>query len=105
MPENTTAEISLPEREKLTVGSGSYCFEYETELSFEKPQYSEDSLLNELLQTELGEKMFMEGAPELANNGFIRTFAGGLSIIEIKKTLPRTMVPEKSIEIFEKKQP
>ena len=102
VPENTTAELSLPEQEELTVGSGSYCFEYETELSFEKPRYSEDSLLNELLQTELGEKMFVEGAPELANNGFIRTFAGGLSIIEIKKTLPRTMVPEKAIEIFEK---
>lgn len=102
VPENTTAVISIPEQAEIEVGSGSYSFEYETELSFDKQRYSEDSLLNDLLQTELGEMMFETEAPELASNGFIRTFAGGLSIIEIKKTLPRTMVPEKAIEIFEK---
>ncbi len=102
VPENTTAEICLPEREAVTVGSGDYHFEYGTALSFKKERYSMDSTLNELLAQPVAAKMFADEAPELAASGFIRTFAGELSIIEIKKTLPRSMVPASAVELFEK---
>lgn len=102
VPENTTAVISLPEREELSVGSGDYHFEYETELTFENERYSMDSTLNELLEHPVARKMFSDEAPELAESGFIRTFAGSLSIIEIKKTLPESMVPVSAVQLFEK---
>lgn len=102
VPENTTAVIDLPEREPLTVGSGVYEFSYPTKLSFERLRYSEDTTLGELLQNPTAQKMLMEEAPELAQSGFVRFFASGMSIVEIKKTLPRTMMPEYAIILFEK---
>ena len=44
----------------------------------------------------------MKEAPELANSGFVRGFAGGLSVLEIKKTLPENMIPKSAFHIFEK---
>lgn len=102
VPGNTTAVIDLPERESVTVGSGDYTFRYETQLCFERQRYSEDTTLGELLQNPTAQKMFMEEAPELAQSGFIRFFARGMSIVEIKKTLPRTMMPESAIVLLEK---
>lgn len=102
VPENTTADICLPEREKFTIGSGDYHYEYETKLSFENERYSMDSTLNELLEHPTARKMFSDEAPELAENGFIRTFAGALSIVEIEKTLPETMVPKSAVQLFER---
>lgn len=102
IPENTTAIICLPEREEVTVGSGNYHFEYETGLSFEKERYSMDSTLNSLVEQPVAAKMFMDEMPELAQSGFIRSFAGTLSIVEIEKTLPRSMVPERALDLFKR---
>lgn len=44
----------------------------------------------------------MEEAPDLAKSGFLRGFAGRMSIIEIKKTLPQNLVPDRAFPIFEK---
>lgn len=102
VPENTTAVICLPEREETAVGSGDYHFEYETGLFFETEPYSMDSTLNSLVEQPVAAKMFMDEMPELAQSGFIRSFAGALSIVEIEKTLPRSMVPESALELFKR---
>lgn len=100
VPENTTAIIDLPQREVIEVGSGEYCFAYPTNLRFDASGYSEDSTLNELLQDPEALALFRKEAPELADNGFIRTFAGSLSIVEIDKSLPRVMVPQYAVDLF-----
>ena len=101
VPENTTAEVSLPERETETLGSGDYDFVYETAHSFEAEPYSEDSTLGLLLSEPLAERYFSERAPELASSGFIRTFVANMSIVEIKTTMPRSFVPQYAIDLFE----
>lgn len=102
IPENTTSVIALPEREEIAVGSGDYHFEYATQLIFEPERYSMDSTLNSLIEQPAAAKMFMDEMPELARSGFIRAFAGGLSIEEIEKTLPRSMVPEAALDLFKR---
>lgn len=102
VPANTTAEISLPGLETVTVGSGEHKFKYETSDSYELKKYNEDSILNDLLAHKEAEQIFMEEAPDLATSGFVRGFAGGLSILEIKKTLPSNMIPDRAFPIFEK---
>ena len=100
VPENTTAEVSLPGRETETLGSGTYDFSYETDLRFEREPYSEDSTLGQLLADPLADRLFTERAPELAGSGFIRTFAAGMSIVEIETTMPRSFVPQSAIDLF-----
>ncbi len=102
IPENTTAVLCLPGREEITVGSGSHHFEYETALFFELEPYSMDNTLNSLLEQDAAAQMFLEEMPELAQSGFIRGFAGNLSITEIEKTLPRSMVPEEALDLFKR---
>ena len=93
--------VCLPGREDETLESGVYRFDYETDLSFENAPYSEDSTLRELMAQGAAMKYFEAKAPELAHNAFVRNFAGRLSIVEIKMTIPRTMVPETAYPIFE----
>lgn len=102
VPANTTAVVCLPELEPVTCGSGEYYYKYATTNSYEIKKYNEDSILNDLLSHQKAEKIFMEEAPDLATSGFVRGFAGGLSIIEIKKTLPSNMMPDRAFPIFEK---
>ena len=101
IPENTTAEVSLPGRACEELGSGEYDFVYETTLSFEKEPYSEDSTLGQLLAQPAAERYFVERAPELASSGFVRMFLSNMSIVEIKTTMPRSFVPEYAIDLFE----
>ena len=101
IPENTTAEVSLPGRACEELGSGEYDFAYETELSFEKEPYSEDSTLGQLLEQPAAERYFTECAPELAGSGFVRTFLSNMTIVEIKTTMPRSFVPQYAIDLFE----
>lgn len=101
IPENTRAIVSLPGRETREMGSGAYDFDYETDLSFDAEPYSEDSTLNALLAQPAANEYFMEKAPELANSGFIRTFVGNMTIVEIKRTLPRSFVPQYAVDLFE----
>jgi alpha-L-rhamnosidase len=102
VPVNTKAVINLPDRATVTVGSGEYHYHYQTKLSYEKQKFTEDTTLNELLSYAEAEQIFMEEAPELAASGFVRGFAGELSIIKIEKTLPKTLMPEKAYPIFRK---
>lgn len=101
IPANTTAEVSLPDRETELLGSGEYDFAYETGLSFESEPYSEDSTLGQLLAQPIADSYFSERAPELASSGFIRTFVANMSIVEIKTTMPRSFVPQYAIDLFE----
>ena len=101
IPENTTAEVSLPGRACEELGSGEYDFVYETTLSFEKEPYSEDSTLGQLLAQPAAESYFVQRAPELAGSGFVRMFLSNMSIVEIKTTMPRSFVPEYAIDLFE----
>lgn len=102
VPANTTAIVRLPGLKPVTLGSGEYQYKYETTDSYELKKYNEDSILNDLLAHEEAEQIFMEEAPDLATSGFVRGFAGGLSILEIKKTLPGNMMPERAYPIFDK---
>lgn len=102
VPVNTTAIISLPDQEEQEVGSGEYRYRFNTARSYERKKYTEDSILNELRSHEEAEAIFQMEAPDLANSGFVRGFAGGLSILEIKKTLPSNLIPERAFPIFEK---
>lgn len=102
VPANTSAVIALPEQEEITVGSGTYTYSYETDSSYELKEFDEDTILNVLRSYPEAEEIFMREAPDLANSGFVRGFAGGLSILEIRKTLPPTLVPERAFAIFEK---
>ena len=101
IPANARAEVSLPGRETVELGSGEYDFAYETTLSFEALPYSEDSTLGQLLAQPAAERTFAERAPELAASGFIRTFVANMSIVEIKTTMPRSFVPQYAIDLFE----
>ena len=101
IPANTEAEVELPGRAMETLGSGSYHFEYDTQLSFEAVRYSEDSTLKQLIADPEARAYFEEKAPELAKNPMILNFAGRASVLEIKKTMPGTMVPEYAYPIFD----
>ena len=101
IPANTTAEVELPDRKKEILGSGNYHFEYETTLSFEATKYSEDSTLKQLIADPDARAYFEEKAPELARNPMVLNFAGRASILEIKKTMPNTMVPASAYPIFD----
>ena len=67
IPANCAAEVSLPEKEGvLSLGSGTYHYEYETKTDLEIPRYTMDSTLGEILEA--------PGAPELlekAQPGFM----------------------------------
>lgn len=101
IPENTDAVVSLPGREEENLGSGTYHFEYETNLSYEYEPYSEDCTLKELLAHPAAEKYFADKEPGLSKNAFVNNFAGRLSIAEIKMTIPQTMIPESAYPVFD----
>lgn len=72
VPGNTTALLYLPEKEGvLTVGSGSYIYEYETKTSLKELKYSLDSTLGEILEEPLGLQMMEQMVPELMANPMI----------------------------------
>ncbi|MGT2803045.1 alpha-L-rhamnosidase [Streptococcus henryi] len=102
VPTNTSADLTLPESKEIHLGSGTYHFEYNISETYEVKKFSEDTTLNELRSYPKAENIFMTEAPDLAKSGFVRGFAGRMSIIEIKKTLPKTLVPERAFSIFDK---
>ena len=101
VPANTEAEIILPERETEVLGSGSYEYDYETELSFAAGKYSDDSILREMLKEPVAKEYFETVMPDLAHDPLVNNFAGRMSIAEIKATLPETMVPKKAYPVFD----
>ena len=88
IPENTTAEVALPERETEVLGSGQYHFEYETEHSFIKERYDRDSKFGELLENPVGLHMLQEYAKDLLANDLFLTFAKVRPVMELAGMLP-----------------
>lgn len=83
IPANTTAVIRLPEKEEeITVGSGNYHYEYDTLTCLETEKYSLDSTLGELVEDELGRKMFDELSPGMLDDPMIK-FAFGMTVTEL----------------------
>lgn len=88
IPANTTAVLCLPEKEEeLTVGSGSYHYEYATDTCLEFDKYSLESTLGELVAEELGRNMFEEAEPGMLDNPMIK-FAYGMTISELLVQAP-----------------
>lgn len=88
IPANPTAVVSLPEREEVTLGSGTYHFEYETESSFVKERYDMDSKFGELLQNPAGNAMLKQYAEELLENELFMMFAKERPVSELSGMLP-----------------
>ena len=83
IPANTTAVIRLPEKEEeIAVGSGNYHYEYDTQTCLETEKYSLDSTLGELVEDELGRKMFDELSPGMLDDPMIK-FAFGMTVAEL----------------------
>ena len=69
IPANTTAELTLPEQtETLTLGSGSYRYEYATETSLEIDRYSLETPLHIILGHPAAQAIFRQYAPEFLEN-------------------------------------
>ncbi|MEY8491936.1 family 78 glycoside hydrolase catalytic domain [Lachnospiraceae bacterium 29-91] len=88
IPENTTAVVSLPDREEEVLGSGRYHYEYETEDAFEKERYDYDSLFGELIEDPIGNRLLNQYAKELMENEMFLMFAKDHPITDISGMLP-----------------
>lgn len=88
VPENTTAVISLPEKEEFTAGSGHYHYEYETESSFVKEKYDMESKFGEILENPIAHQMLTQYAPELMANEMFLQFAMEHTLNDMNEMLP-----------------
>lgn len=88
IPANTSAVLSLPEREEETLGSGQYHFEYATESSFVKERYDMDSKFGELLENPVGMELLQKYAAELLENDMFMMFARERPLTELAGMLP-----------------
>lgn len=69
VPANTTAELTLPETdEKLTLGSGSYHYEYPTETNLMIERYTMETPLHILMEHPAAQAIFCQYAPEFIEN-------------------------------------
>jgi alpha-L-rhamnosidase len=88
VPANTTAEVVLPDKESaFTLGSGSYHYEYATDLVLEKGRYSMDSTFGELLQNPLTVPILEQYMPGAADNPMI-SMAHGMTISSMVPMMP-----------------
>ena len=83
IPANTTAVICLPERDgELTVGSGSYHYEYPTQTYLDFDKYTMESTLGELVADPLGREMFEQLVPGRMDDPLVKS-AYGMTISEL----------------------
>ena len=69
VPANTTAVLTLPESdETLTLGSGSYHYEYATETSLEIDRYTMETPLHVIMEHPVARAIFAQYAPEFLEN-------------------------------------
>ena len=69
IPANTTAELTLPEQtETLTLGSGSYHYEYATETNLVQDLYTMETTLHTILEHPVARAIFAQYAPEFLTN-------------------------------------
>lgn len=89
IPCNTTAILELPTIEdKIEVGSGSYYYEYETDISLERDRYSIDSTLKEIIEEPLAREILNKYVPDLLNHPMIE-YAFSYTISEFLKNAPQ----------------
>ena len=88
IPANTSASIELPEKEAVSVGSGTYHYEYSTESSFVPERYNMDTNFGELLDNPAGKAMLEQYAPDLMANDMFLMFALQRPIVEVLNMLP-----------------
>ena len=83
IPVNTDAEIWLPgTEEKRIVGSGSYTFSYETNISLEKERFSQESTLKEILSQPKAVELLNTYSPGMTDNEMLQ-FVYNKSISEL----------------------
>ena len=88
IPVNTTALLYLPEKEDvITLGSGEYCYEYETKTSLKELKYSMDSTLGEILDDPQGYEMMKRMMPDLMENPMIE-YAKKMTLSEGTASVP-----------------
>lgn len=88
VPANTTAEIILPEKQEvISVGSGTYEYEYATSTDLTVEKYSMESTLGEILQQQTAVDMFNQFAPGMLDNPMIG-YAKGMSLTELLTQAP-----------------
>lgn len=69
VPANTTALLTLPEKtETLTLGSGTYHYEYATETTLEQSRYTMDTTLHIVLEHPAAQVILRQYAPEMLEN-------------------------------------
>lgn len=73
VPANTTAFLKLPEKaETLTLGSGSYHYEYATETRLEQERYSLETALHTVLEHPAARAVLQQYAPEMLDNPMLQ---------------------------------
>jgi alpha-L-rhamnosidase len=88
VPANTTAEVTLPDsNDTFTLGSGSYHYEYATDLVLGKERYSMESTFGELLQNPLTLTILEQYMPGIADNPMIK-MAHGMTILSMVPMMP-----------------
>ena len=81
--------LELPTIEdKIEVGSGSYYYEYETDISLERDRYSIDSTLKEIIEEPLAREILNKYVPDLLNHPMIE-YAFSNTISEFLKNAPQ----------------
>lgn len=90
IPVNTTATILLPEKDdEITVGSGTYHYEYETLTNLEVEKFSLNSTLGEVLAEELAVSLFNQMEPDMLDNPMIQ-YAYSMTLIELIGIAPES---------------
>lgn len=88
VPANTSAEIYLPEKAGvISVGSGTYHYQYETETKLEKERFSMDSTLQQILDEPLSVEMFNQMVPGMLDGPMIQ-FAYQMTMSELTAQTP-----------------
>ncbi len=96
IPVNTDAEIWLPGiEEKRVVGSGSYTFSYETDISLEKERFSQESTLAEILLQPKAVELLNTYSPGMTDDEMLQ-FVYNQSIEELN-----FMLGSKEVQLFE----
>ncbi|MBR0160290.1 MAG: family 78 glycoside hydrolase catalytic domain [Oscillospiraceae bacterium] len=73
VPVNTVALLTLPEREEvLTLGSGSYHYEYATDTRLEQDRYTLETLLRVMLDHPAALPILEQYMPDILNNPMIQ---------------------------------
>ncbi|MDQ0221806.1 family 78 glycoside hydrolase catalytic domain [Streptococcus moroccensis] len=88
VPVNTTAQLYLPEKDGfITLGSGQYHYEYETNTDLALLRFSLESTFGDILEQPLAVAMFNQMAPGMLDNPMI-DMARGMTLVEVLGAAP-----------------